>query len=125
MPDVLICDPDRNHAESWSQPIEASGYTVAFVENGSLAVERVLEKPCGMAFVSVGANGDSGTDTISMLHDVDSEMPVVAVAERDSLDLQREVRSRKVFYYLVEPVDSEELATVVSRALASRPAGEV
>ena len=32
--------------------------------------------------------------------------------------MQREVRSRKVFYYLVEPVEPEELRAVVDRAVA-------
>lgn len=123
MPDVLICDPDRKHAETWAQPIVACGYSVAFVESGNQAVQRLLADSFGMLFVSVHPEDDDGLDTISLVHDLEDGLPVVAVAQGESLDLQREVRSRKVFYYLVQPVDPEELGAVVGRALAVHPAG--
>jgi DNA-binding NtrC family response regulator len=123
MPDVLICDPDREHAETWTRPIAASGYSLELVESSSRAVQRLLSEPCGMLLVSVSPGDDDGLDTISVVHNIDSNLPVVAVAKGESLDLQREVRSRKVFYYLVQPVDSEELEAVVGRALAARSDG--
>ena len=123
MPDVLICDRDRTQAETWAHPIAASGHTIDFVESSSRAVQRVLAEPCGVVFVSVSLSDEEGLDTISVVHDLDSQLPVVAVAERESLDLEREARLRKVFYYLVQPVDAEELEAVVGRALAAKPGG--
>ena len=125
MPDVLICERDHSVAQSWAELLAADGHTVSVVEPVKVAVEGALSEPCGMVVVTVSPGDDEGLELIPAVHEVDQKMPVVVVGETESLELEREARIRKVFYYLVQPVEPDELKAVVGRALGTRSSDAV
>ena len=125
MPDVLICERDRSVAQSWAELLAADGRTVDVAEPVKVAVEEALSESCGMVVVTVSPRDDEGLELIPAVHEVDPKMPVVAVGETESLELEREARIRKVFYYLVQPVEPDELKAVVGRALGTRSSDAV
>jgi DNA-binding response OmpR family regulator len=43
------------------------------------------------------------------------DLPVVALTSRNSLSLEQRVRKWGVIYYLVKPLNIEELGSIVSR----------
>ena len=52
-------------------------------------------------------------DTIEMIHAMDKTVPVIVVAKADSLDLERRARETRIFYYLVEPLQRDEVDAVI------------
>jgi len=63
--------------------------------------------------VVLGVHVGSDLESIEMVHVVDRTLPVIAVADEDSIELERRAREARIFYYLVEPVQKEEFAAVI------------
>jgi DNA-binding response OmpR family regulator len=56
-------------------------------------------------------------DVIPMIRAVGKDPPVIVVAEEDSLDLERRARQHPVFYYLVHPLEQNEVKAVLDDVL--------
>lgn len=56
-------------------------------------------------------------EAISVLHAMRARVPVIIVAREDSLELERKAREENIFYYLVEPIQTEELDAVIEDML--------
>ena len=62
--------------------------------------------------------GEMGAwESIPMISHIRPGMRIVAVAQENTLEKERAVREQGVFYYLVEPFDTEEIAWVVAQAV--------
>ncbi len=120
MPDVLICDRDRSFARSLETSLIECGYTVEISDAGKRAVQKLLSDPCGTVVLGVHVDNAEGLETIPTIHQIDRELPIVAVGDEGSLEMERKVRMEKVFYYRVQPVDFDELREVIRRALEGR-----
>lgn len=59
----------------------------------------------------------SHLDVIPVLRAIRSELPVIVIAEEDSLDLERAVRQNAIFYYLVHPLQRREVRAVLRNLL--------
>ena len=44
-------------------------------------------------------------------------MPVIIVAEEDSLELERRARGKSIFYYLVHPIDPSEVEALLKNVM--------
>ena len=117
MPDVLICDRDRSLAGSVEKFLTRHGYAVHVSDLGSRGIHQILAEPCGVVVLGVYADDAEGIEMIQVVHQIDRNLPVVAVGDRESLEMERQVRMAKVFYYTVLPVDFDEVREAVSRAL--------
>lgn len=118
MPDVLICDQDRSSADSIKTFLIGCGYTIEVSNVGSRAVQKLLSRPFGV--VMLGVHDAEALEMIPVIHQIDRELPIVAIGDEESLEMERKVRLEKVFYYMVRPVDLDELKEVVCRALLIR-----
>ena len=67
--------------------------------------------------LGVRSSSVANLETIDVIHAVRERIPVIVVAEEDSLDLERKARERGVFYYLVEPLDAAEIEAVIEDTL--------
>ena len=117
MSDILICHRNRSFAESLEAFLAGCGYTVQVSDVGSRGIQKVLSGSCGVVVVGVHVTDTEGLEMIPVVHQVDRQLPVVAVGDEGSLEMERKARLAKVFYYMVQPVDFDELKKVVSRAL--------
>jgi DNA-binding NtrC family response regulator len=90
-----------------------------FVDLSSRAevVHRVAtRRPAGI-FLGVGTATLDHLEVIPMIRTVGGDLPVIVVGEEDSLDLERRARQHTVFYYLVHPIDRQEVEDVLNNVL--------
>ena len=120
MSDVLICDRDRSFAESLERVLSDWGYAAEVTDVGSRAVQKLLAGSCGMIVLGVHEGDHDGVDMIPLVHQISRDLPVVVVGDGGSLEMERRVRLEKVFYYMVQPVDFDEMKQVVQRALQGK-----
>jgi DNA-binding NtrC family response regulator len=73
-----------------------------------------------MVLLGVHEEDPDGVEMIPLVHQIDRNLPVVVVGDGVSLDMERRVRLEKVFYYMVQPVDFDEMRQVVQRALQGK-----
>jgi DNA-binding NtrC family response regulator len=84
-------------------------------------IERILSKRFHVAIVGLEIQGMSGLEMISIIHKIDTNIPVIMVSKDDSLETERLVRQQRVFYYFLEPVNRTEMKAVVKDALRKNP----
>ena len=67
--------------------------------------------------MGVGQDTMACLDVIPMIRAVGKAPPVIVVAEEDSLELERRARQHPVFYYLVHPLEENEVKAVLDDVL--------
>lgn len=73
-----------------------------------LVQHAIARRPVAV-FLGLRARRLDHLDVIPVLRAVRGDLPVVIVAEEDSLELERRARQQSIFYYLVHPVDRSEV----------------
>ena len=59
-------------------------------------------------------------ETITAFNDLFPALPVIVLANDGSLETERRARQRKIFYYLLRPVDGAEIKAVLRDATEAR-----
>ncbi len=119
MPAVLICHPSEEKGRSLERLLAPDGYEMRVVQDTGAAVEEALSRKSGFDAAIVGLTGkeNHGLEVVGLLRKINSKLPVVVVNEEHSLEAERKVREQRVFYYLLSPVEPEELREVVKEAV--------
>jgi len=117
MLDVLIVDRDLRSARAMIPHLQGWAYTTEVVETLQEAVEVLSLQVCRIVILAVYANEEDAADTIATIYQTNPKMRIVAVGDQSSLELERAVRLSKVFYYMVQPIDFEELNAVIQRVV--------
>jgi DNA-binding NtrC family response regulator len=92
------------------------------------SILRIVENPLELArcagtsravaiLLGVGRSNLEHLEMIPVIHAVRSDLPIIVLAEEDSLELERAARQKKIFYYLVHPLDSSEVKAVLEDVL--------
>lgn len=118
---ILYYDGDPRDREELTRILSADGYEVESVNSATEAIRRVSPRRFGVAIVDLDSKRPSGTlsglEAISILKKIDPCLLIVAVTDDDSLRMEREARAEGVFYYVVKPIDTEEIQAVVKNAI--------
>jgi two-component system response regulator HydG len=102
--------------------LEGSPHRVRVVDSTSALLRACLRGQAGLALVDMELGPLEGGDLISLLREVDEGLLVVPIAGQSRADLEFAVRALGVFYYMIKPVDPEELLAVLeSAARAQEP----
>jgi DNA-binding NtrC family response regulator len=103
-----------------------SGATLLAVDSPAELTEHAIRRRPAAVILGVGGQTPDRLDLIPVLRATRDTLPVIVVAEEDSLELERSTRQRSIFYYLVHPVDRAEVEAVLRDALRAgrqRPGG--
>jgi len=117
MPDILVVDRDLRSVRAMIPRIHTWAYTVDVAETLQQAIEMLDLHACGIVILAVYVDDFDASDAIATIYQANPKVRIVAVGDRSSLELERTVRLSKVFYYMIRPIDFDELKSVVGRAL--------
>jgi len=99
--------------------IQRYGVSVITLSSGDKLLDGMSNQSIQPTVVLLSARCANGhvSDTISRIKDVDDSMPVVVAVKENSLELEREMRTRGIFYYLILPAGYDEIEKVILSAL--------
>jgi DNA-binding NtrC family response regulator len=117
IPKLLVFSRRQPGQGGLSQMLAAEGYQVEWTDSGPNAICEALTGNLGACLIVVGRGAHREVEYIPCLNRVDPKLPIIVISEHDSLELQRRVRQHRVFYYLLEPLDREELRAVLRSAV--------
>ncbi len=100
--------------------IDTLGFQVEWTDSGAGAICEAAAGDLALCVLGVGRQSVDDLDYLPCLNQVDPLLPVIVVNDRDSLQTQRKVRIHRVFYYLVEPLDRDEVMAVIDAAARER-----
>jgi len=81
------------------------------------AVGLVREAPYVAAVVDVALVDTPWDQAVGILKAVDSKLPIILTAERNTRELESKVREQDIFYYYIKSFDTEELRLAVLEAM--------
>ncbi len=123
MVDVLISDEEPGSLRSMEALLKADGFEVESFSQLSKAVVPCLRRKFKTALISISHKGGSEEaeaklESLRMMRELDSEMPLVVICDQESLEMERKLRAVGIFYLLTKPFSSEELRAVVESAIS-------
>lgn len=111
--EVLTCACRNEDLAVLRKVFEPAGASLRMMEStAEMACLAVTHSSMGIV-LGVGKNTIHHLDVIPVIRAVRENLPVIVIAEEDSLDLERAVREKGVFYYLVHPVGRREVCAVL------------
>ena len=122
MPRILIYNKASKETEELAKVLTAEGYQVDISSSIKETLHEVaFENYQVLIFgMDIDMGTEKGIEAISMINRVDKDLPIITITGQDSLERQRKVRKEKIFYYLVRPIDNNEVVEVVRKALLQR-----
>lgn len=113
---ILIVDDDPGHRLTLQTIIKSWGYRVETVDNGSKAVERVMEKPFELILMDVRMAEMSGIDALKRIKDYNPAIPILIMTAYSSVESAVEALKAGAYDYLTKPLDFEVLKLSIERA---------
>jgi DNA-binding NtrC family response regulator len=121
IPKVLVLSRKPPAEGGISTILASAGYQVEWTDSGPSAICEALSGGLAACLIFVGRDADREVDFIPCLNRVNPKLPIIVVSEHDSVELQRKVRRHRVFYYLLLPLDGEEILAVLRSAVGPAP----
>lgn len=100
-----------------SKLLHEEGYQVEWTDSGPTAICEALTGALAACIIFVGRNAEREVDYIPCINRVDPKLPIIVISEHDSVELQRRIRRHRVYYYLLLPLDREEIRAVLRSAV--------
>jgi DNA-binding response OmpR family regulator len=125
---VLVVEDDPMIGRAVADGLQADGYAVDWVRDGSAAELALKHGPYDLAVLDLGLPQKDGLEVLRSLRRARVEVPVVIITARDALADRIAGLDQGADDYLVKPFDLDELlarARAVVRRRAGRASPEV
>jgi DNA-binding response OmpR family regulator len=115
---ILIATPDGVTGRAIVDHLAGLGYGSVVVGAGGDALLSVVEKQVGLAVVDLALEEPCGKKVLEILRKMRPRLPLIVLSGDSSVETGREILQHGPFYYLIKPVNLEELGQYVRIALA-------
>lgn len=119
---VLLVEDDDLLGSAVQAGLEQAGYTVDWLRDGRLAADALSDDEPDLLVLDLGLPGKGGLQVLHELRGRDSNLPVLILTARDTVDDRIGGLDAGADDYLVKPFDLGEL-TARLRAIARRRGG--
>lgn len=118
--EVLICGSEGRDLAELRQLIARQGYSVETARTPVNAIRRTRVSAFEAVVFVLDDEDEAWLETITAFNDLFPSLPVIVLAGHGSLETERRARQRKIFYYLLRPVDGAEISAVLRDATTGR-----
>lgn len=110
---ILTIEDDAAVAETLREIIESWGHSVETSKSGKNALQKVIKKMFDLVLLDIFLPDINGVELIQKLKDVWPEIRIVTMTGHNSRELEMEVRSQGIIYYMIKPVNIKNLKEIV------------
>lgn len=114
---ILVVDDDRHNREMLGEALQRAGFHVVLASGVMEAMETAGGRDFDAVMSDIKMSPLSGMDLLQRMRDSSPETPVVLLTAFGSLDTAIQAMKQGAFDYITKPVDLEELALVMDRAV--------
>jgi len=118
--EILICGSENRDVAELRHLIGGQGYAVETARTPVNAIQRTRVSSFQAVVFLLDGGDEAWLETITAFNDLFPALPVIVLADNGSLETERRARQRKIFYYLLRPVDEAEMEAVLRDATAGR-----
>lgn len=117
---ILLIDDEPLLLQSLGAILQKAGYQVVMVENGKTALSTMKTDFFDLALLDLKLPDINGLELLPMLHQIDSELPVLILTAYASLNSAIEAIRQGARDYLLKPLDPHTIRLRVSEILAEQ-----
>lgn len=97
--------------------LEKKGYTVMTATNGRDAIDMCNEQAFDLIFLDENMPGLSGLETLSMIKEINSTIPIVMVTKSEEENIMNQAIGSKISDYLIKPVNPNQIFLTIKKHL--------
>jgi CheY-like chemotaxis protein len=117
MPRILWADDEIDLLRPHVLFLEAKGYDVSTVTNGTDAVEKVRRARYDVVFLDEQMPGLGGLDALQEIKALQPETPVVMITKSEEEGVMEDAIGRQIADYLIKPVNPKQILLTCKRLL--------
>jgi len=114
---ILVIDDEERIRRTISLILGHAGYVVDTAENGKQAIEKSEANFYNLALIDVRLPDMEGTELLTALKETTPKMVKIVLTGYPSLQNSVKAINKGVDYYLIKPVDPDELLRVIKEML--------
>lgn len=111
---VLIAEDEFATADAIQRLVSGMGHSTDWACTGTEALSALEDRGCQLVILSAQLRDADVAHLLPRLRARYPELPVVALTAHNSDALERQIRQLGVIYYLIKPLDIDELGSIVS-----------
>jgi DNA-binding NtrC family response regulator len=113
-------DDELSVRDSLAKWFHEEGYEVGTAEGAGSALTRMAEHSWDAALVDIKMHGTDGIELQRRMHELDPQLIVIMMTGYASVDTAVAALKNGAYDYVTKPLDPDEIAHLVKRALAHR-----
>ena len=121
---LLIVDDELSVRDSLGKWFQEEGYEVGTAESVNDALTRLAEGKWDVALVDIKMHGTDGIELQRRMRDIDPELIVIMMTGYASVETAVAALKNGAYDYVTKPLDPDEIAHLVKRALAHKKTEE-
>jgi two-component system, NtrC family, response regulator HydG len=119
---LLIVDDELSVRDSLGKWFREEGYEIGTAESASEALTRMAEMKWDVALLDIKMHGTDGIELQRRLHELDPDLIVIMMTGYASVETAVAALKNGAYDYVSKPLDPDEMAHLVKKALAHRRA---
>ncbi|HEY3926748.1 MAG TPA: sigma-54 dependent transcriptional regulator [Candidatus Koribacter sp.] len=117
---LLVVDDELSVRDSLAKWFREEGYEVMVAESANEALSRVAEQSYDLALLDIKMRGTDGVELQRKLHELLPNLIVIMMTGYASVETAVATLRNGAYDYITKPLDPEETAHLVSKALAHK-----
>ena len=115
--EILACCCRSDDLAVIRRAVGAKGPALKVLDSPMELTRQVVTRRPAAVVLGIGSRTRERADVIRTIDAIRKELPVIIIADDDSLQLERHVRQAPIFYYLVHPVQKREVEALLKDAV--------
>ncbi|MGD0175682.1 MAG: response regulator [Candidatus Bathyarchaeia archaeon] len=114
---ILVIDDEESIRRTVSMTLQRAGYVVDTAENGKQAIEKAKANFYNLALIDIRLPDIEGTELLTALKETTPKMVKIILTGYPALQNAVKAINKGVDYYLIKPVNTDELLRVIKEHL--------
>jgi DNA-binding NtrC family response regulator len=114
---ILVADDDRYIRECIGALLINEGYNLKTAHNAKDIIAELQNTTYDAMVLDAHIDGIGTMQLLSIIKQIVPVLPIIIITGDSSIELEREIRSVGVYYYLIKPFKINELREVVGSAV--------
>lgn len=119
LPKILIFSRKPADGDHLKSMLGSNSYEIEWTDSGPEAIVQALSGGLDAVVIFLQKTGHRELEYLPCLNSIDQGLPIVVISDHESIKLQREIRKHRIFYYLPQPVDADEIRAVMRDAVTT------
>lgn len=119
---LLIVDDELSVRDSLSKWFREEGFDVGTAENANEALLRLTERKWDVALLDIKMRGTDGIELQRRIHEAEPDLACIMMTGYASVETAVAALKNGAYDYVTKPLDPDEIAHLVNRALEHRNA---